>query len=34
MYGLWWLAGLRGLRRSELVGLRCEWVLSLSPAES
>ncbi|MFI5891110.1 hypothetical protein ACIA5D_13455 [Actinoplanes sp. NPDC051513] len=24
MYGLWWLAGLRGLRRGELVGLR--WV--------
>src|SRR5512141_2418166 len=24
LYGLWWLAGLRGLRRGELVGLR--WV--------
>jgi integrase len=24
LYGVWWLAGLRGLRRGELVGLR--WV--------
>jgi integrase len=30
LYGLWWLAGLRGLRRGELVGLRS---IDIDPAD-